>query len=102
LPPERNRWSAFKGEINEVATAAGTSPASQPNLTATQDAAFDRHLITLDEDFRLVLIKHLRDHCTHETLRENFLRFEGKKFDLPERFAPDRDFLDRHREGLVV
>ena len=67
-------------------------------LAATQDAAFDRHLITLDEDLRLILSRRLRDHCTHETLRENFLRFEGQTIAAPERFTPELAFLERHRE----
>ncbi len=69
-------------------------------LAAMQDAAFDRNLIALDEDMRLVLSPSLRDHCTHEVLRENFLRFEGREITHPERFQPDPAFLQHHRQML--
>jgi hypothetical protein len=67
-------------------------------LAKTQDAAFDRHLITLDEDLRVVLSKSIRDHFTSESVRVNFQPFEGKRIDLPHRFRPEAELLNRHRE----
>jgi putative restriction endonuclease len=46
-------------------------------LAKTQDTAFDRHLITLDEDLRVVLSKLIRDHFTSESVRVNFQPYEG-------------------------
>lgn len=66
-------------------------------LAKTQDAAFDRHLITLDEDLRVVLSKSIRDHFTSESVRMNFQPYEGKRIDLPHRFTPDAVLLNRHR-----
>jgi hypothetical protein len=67
-------------------------------LAKTQDAAFDRYLITLDEDLRVVLSKSLRDHFTSETVRANFQPYEGKPITLPHRFTPDPELLQHHRE----
>lgn len=67
-------------------------------LAKTQDAAFDRHLITLDEDLRVVLSKSIRDHFASESVRANFQPYEGKRIDLPHRFMPDPTLLRRHRE----
>lgn len=67
-------------------------------LAKTQDAAFDRHLITLDEDLRVVLSKSIRDHFTSETIRVNFQPYEGKPIILPHRFTPDPALLQRHRD----
>lgn len=67
-------------------------------LAKTQDAAFDRHLITLDEDLRLVLSKSIRDHFTSESVRVNFQPYEGKRINPPYRFAPAPALLQRHRE----
>ena len=66
-------------------------------LAKTQDAAFDRHLITLDEDLRVVLSKSIRDHFTSESVRVNFQPYEGKRIDLPHRFRPEPSLLERHR-----
>lgn len=67
-------------------------------LAKTQDAAFDRHLITLDEDLRVVLSKSIRDHFTSEAVRANFQPYEGKRIVLPHRFTPDPALLKRHRD----
>jgi len=66
-------------------------------LAKTQDAAFDRHLITLDEDLRVVLSKSIRDHFTSEAVRVSFQPYEGKRIELPHRFTPDSALLERHR-----
>lgn len=67
-------------------------------LAKTQDAAFDRHLITLDEDLRVVLSKSIRDHFTSESVRVSFQPYEGKRINLPHRFTPEPTLLLRHRK----
>lgn len=67
-------------------------------LARTQDAAFDRHLITLDEECRLVISKSIRDHFSSESVRVSFQPYEGKAITLPDRFRPDSELLARHRE----
>lgn len=71
-------------------------------LNALHDAAFDRFLITFDEDYRLVLSSHLRSAFSAKTWKANFLGYEGLPMMLPERFAPDKDALAWHRECLVA
>jgi hypothetical protein len=70
-------------------------------LAKTQDAAFDRHLITLDEDYRLVISASIRDHFTSESVRTNFQPYEGKRITLPTRFCPDPDLIAQHRKIFV-
>lgn len=67
-------------------------------LAKTQDAAFDRHLITLDEDLRVVLSRSIRDHFTSNAVRVNFEPYEGQRIRLPHRFTPDPALLQRHRQ----
>jgi len=74
------------------------NPSNGLCLAKTQDAAFDRFLITLDEDYRVVVSKSIRDHMTVDSVRENFTRYEGQKISMPERFLPDQKFLEVHRE----
>lgn len=40
-------------------------------------SAVDCGLITFDEDCRLVLSKHLKDHLPQRALREGFVAYEG-------------------------
>jgi len=69
-------------------------------LAQTQDAAFDRGLITFDEDFRLVLGPYLREHLSNEALERNFFAYDGKQIQMPDKFQPDSDFMQKHREEV--
>lgn len=69
-------------------------------LAQTQDAAFDKGLITVDEDYRLILGPYLRDFFPNESLKWNFLAYEGKQIQLPNKFLPESDFLKKHREEV--
>lgn len=66
-------------------------------LSATYDAAFDRHLISFDDDYRLLLSKKLRDYCTSVCFREYFLDKQGEEISLPNRFLPNKKYLEKHR-----
>jgi hypothetical protein len=57
-----------------------------------------RHLITLDENLRVVLSKSIRDHFTSESVRMNFQPYEGQRISVPHRFTPDTTPLRCHRD----
>lgn len=71
-------------------------------LSATYDAAFDKHLITFDEDFRMVLSPVIKEAYDSEAFHEYFVKFEGKQIAMPSRFLPSQQFLQQHREKLIV
>jgi len=71
-------------------------------LAQTQDAAFDKGLITLDEDYRLVLSPYLREFLPNDSLARNFLDYEGKQILMPEKFPPDGEFMQMHREEVFL
>jgi len=70
-------------------------------LSALHDKAFDRGLITLDADFRVVLSKQLEQR-NEPFVHQFFLPLAGQMITLPERFIPDDDFLKRHRQSVFV
>lgn len=70
-------------------------------LSATYDAAFDKYLITFDEDYRLVLSPFIKEVYTSEAFHKYFLAFEGKAIELPTLYAPSQNFLQKHRERLL-
>lgn len=88
-------WAASKADEK-------LNPANGLCLVKTQDSAFDKGLITLDESYRVVLSKSIRDHMTVRSIEENFIRFEGKKITQPLRFSPSQEFLEYHRETVFV
>ncbi len=70
-------------------------------LSALHDKAFDRGLISLDDDFRVMLSKELEQR-DEAFVREFFHPLAGQPITLPERFIPDIGFLERHRQAVFV
>ena len=66
-------------------------------LSATYDAAFDRHLISLDDTFRLLVSRDIKDFYTSESVRTYFVSRHGQRIALPSRLKPRGDLLETHR-----
>lgn len=71
-------------------------------LSSLHDAAFDKHLITFDEQLKLVIGKGLRDHFANSVVKEAFAKFEGLPLRLPDRHAPNPLLMERHRIRFAV
>lgn len=70
-------------------------------LSATYDAAFDKHLISFDDDYRMIVSKEIKEYYTNEVTKEYFEKFEGKQMILPSLYFPSKQLLERHREKLM-
>ena len=71
-------------------------------LSATYDVAFDRHLISLDQEYRLIVGSSLKEFYTKDIFQEYFQRVEGTQIALPAvPFRPKEEYLAWHRERLV-
>ena len=66
-------------------------------LSATYDAAFDKHLISFDDDYRMILSKSIKEYFTNDVSREYFEKYEGKKIILPSLYMPNKRLLEKHR-----
>jgi putative restriction endonuclease len=70
-------------------------------LSSIHDAAFDAGLITLDEDFRVVLSTRIKSYFPQPALEQNFAPFAGAAVRLPKKLAePSVEFLTYHRERV--
>lgn len=65
-------------------------------LNALHDRAFDRHLISFDDDYRMILA----DDLPSETKRK-LTAGASERLQLPERFLPGPAFLMHHRQRMV-
>lgn len=86
-------WSKDKG--NRL------NPSNGLCLSAIHDRAFDKGLITLSDEFRIVLSDELRK-CDEHFVKLAFHSLDGRPIDMPERFAPDLSFVARHRAEVFV
>lgn len=87
-------WAECKDETR-------LDPSNGLCLSATYDAAFDRHLISFDEDYRLILSPTLKEEYTSSAFKTHFLNYEGKKLTLPSLYIPSQQFLSKHRDHLI-
>ena len=70
-------------------------------LSATYHEAFDAHLISFDEKYRLVVSKSIKDHYTSAAAKWYFINREGRRIILPTKFLPSQVFLEGHRALLA-
>jgi putative restriction endonuclease len=95
--PDVNRASHIIGWAERADTRM--DPRNGLCLSATYDAAFDRKLITFDDDYRLVLSRTIREWSPSPSLKTYFLKKEGQKLDVPARLRPLKEYLEHHRNG---
>lgn len=70
-------------------------------LSRLHDGAFDRGLITFDEDYQLVLSKELRGHLPQPTIEHTFASFAGKRIKLHAKMLPPKqEYLSYHRNKI--
>ena len=67
-------------------------------LNFLHDKAFDKHLITVTEHLRIKVSKLFYMNERNDTVRRNFIDFDGKDLLEPKKFNPDIEFLRIHNE----
>lgn len=85
---------------NEVKRRA--DPTNGIALCALHDRAFDRGLMTLDAELRIVISSSLQITTSSEVHRIAFREIEGKSLSLPHRFQPDPAALEYHRTNVFA
>lgn len=97
--PQVNRASHILGWAESPETRM--NPANGLCLSATYDAAFDKHLISFDEDYRLIVSREICEHYHSDAVKTHFVKRQGQRLMMPTRFPPDPVFLAQHRDRLV-
>jgi putative restriction endonuclease len=82
------------------ATEHRLNPSNGLCLNSIHDAAFDRGLISFDDNYQLILSKYIKDFLPENTLEDNFVRFSGQTLTLPDRFLPKIEFIQYHRKEV--
>lgn len=77
------------------------NPSNGLCLSAIHDKAFDKGLIALSDDFRVLVSTELK-RSESDFIKSVILPLDGRPIELPERFVPDASFVARHREDEFV
>ena len=70
-------------------------------LSALHDKAFDSGLISLNDDYTVLVSKELR-HKTDVFTQAALISLKGKSVAIPKKFLPERAFLAHHRNTIYL
>lgn len=65
-------------------------------LNSIHDKAFDRGFITITTDYKIMVSRYFDDYSSDKSVNDFFLRFDNQLIIKPERFLPNKEFLDYH------
>ena len=77
------------------------NPSNGLCLSAIHDKAFDRGLITISDDYEVMLSEQLKRN-DDAFIAQIFLPLEGRRIELPEKFIPNIAFLSCHRNEIFI
>lgn len=75
-----------------------TNPRNGLCLNSLHDKAFDKGLITIDKNYRVIFSPHLTDVYMDESTHDWFYKYEKKEIQLPDKFLPGKDFIEYHND----
>ncbi len=84
-------WAEFENER--------LNPENGICLSSIYDKAFEKGFIGIDENYKILISSELKENVKKDYYQSFFGRFEGKTINLPDRFLPNKEFLQRHLES---
>lgn len=75
------------------------NPSNGLCLSSIHDKAFDSHLFSLSDDFRIILSNELKN-TKDKFLQDIFWGLDGFQISLPDKFTPGQAFITRHRSHM--
>lgn len=76
------------------------NPRNGLSLNALHDRAFDRGFITITTGYTIKVSKCILNLLDNNFANKSFFAFQNEKITLPQRFAPDKDFLQYHNKEI--
>lgn len=75
-----------------------TNPSNGLCLNALHDKAFDRGLITIDHDYKIIVSNKLKNADMDIETKEWIQHYDGSMILLPDRFMPGQKFIEYHND----
>ena len=69
-------------------------------LCNLHDKAFDKGLITINSDFKIMLGTRIFDKQDNKMIKDAFLRYNNQMMSFPKRFKPEQEYLEYHRDKI--
>ena len=79
-----------------------TNPSNGLCLNALHDKAFDRGLITITPNYEIIVSSQLKETDMDSETREWLMHYDHEKIVLPDKFYPQRDFIEYHNDVVFL
>lgn len=79
-----------------------TNPSNGLCLNALHDRAFDKGFITIDNNYSIVISKRIIDTDMDDLTREWFMSYGGKQINMPDKFLPEKRFIEYHQDVIYL
>lgn len=71
-------------------------------MCVLHDRAFDKGLIAISDDYKLLISTSIKRLSNEMAIQRGFLLYEGIEIKLPDRFLPDKQFIEFHRNNIFT
>ncbi len=71
-------------------------------MCVLHDKAFDKGLITIRDDYKLLVSKIIKRLSNEVAVQRGFIPYENIEIKLPDRFIPDKKFVEFHRNNVFI
>jgi len=78
------------------------NPRNGLSLCVLHDKAFDRGLLAIDDDYKVVISSVVREHSLQEAVKYGLIAYDKRPILLPDRFAPEKKFLQKQRNDYFI
>ena len=78
-----------------------TNPKNGLCMTPTFHRAYDKYLMAITPDYEIVVSEQMIEGAKDTQTQRYLAGLQHKKMLMPEKFAPNRDFLSRHFEDYL-
>ncbi len=85
-------WS--KNEVERL------NPKNGICLNNIHDKAFDKGLISISTDYRIILSETILQKKKEVNIQKYFIEYENQSIILPDRFLPSQEFLEYHNKNI--
>lgn len=83
---------------SESDEAEKTNPTNGLCLNGLHDKAFDKGFLTVDENYIIHISDDITDTLNGKTVEQYFKIYDNKKIVLPDRFLPNKEYLQYHND----
>lgn len=69
-------------------------------LNSIHDKAFDKGYLTITPEYKIKISKFFSDYKKEPAVSDFFLKYENQPIVLPDKFLPEREFLNYHHKNI--